>query len=417
MTILKIAPIGQLCTLDDKWESSSAESGMKGLGVIRDGAIVVEGEKIVWTGAYSDLPPEYKDAEHTIDARYRAVVPSLIDCHTHTVFSGTRVDEFDRRLRGESYIEIMNAGGGIRSTVKKTREATAEKLFMNAKKNLDFMKFLGVTTVEIKSGYGLVTEAELKILRVIHRLQEECAIEIVSTFLGAHAFPAEYVNRKEDYVSLIVERMLPLVKEEGLAEFCDIFLEEGAFNYEQAVEIFTAAKNLGFKLRVHANQLSPGDGVKLAAKFGALSADHLEYSTPDDIKTMKKCDIVAVLLPGAALTLREKKKPPVREMIEEGVAVALATDFNPGSSPTAHLPLCMTLACTLYDLYPSEALKAVTLNAAKALDRGERIGKLAPGYDADILILETHDYRDLVYRFPAQIARILIKKGRIIQQN
>lgn len=395
---------------------SSSVKDPSGLGIIPNGAVAIKGEKIFWIGTTDQLPKELslRKEGKEVDAQGKVVLPGLIDSHTHLVFAGSRENEFEMRIQGLSYLEIAEKGGGILSTVQTTRKASFEELFLLGKKRLNRWLSMGVTTLEAKSGYGLSYEDELKILNVTKALQKEHPVEIVSTFLGAHTIPVEYKQRREEYLHLLIDELIPEVAREGLAEFCDVFCEEKAFSLEESRKILEAGKRYGLKPKIHADQLTPGGGAELAAEIGAFSADHLEYISPQGILLLAEKGVVAGLLPGCSFFLTMKRFPPAREMIEKGVRVALATDFNPGSSMTESLPLIMTMGCLLYRMTPSEVIRAVTLNAAKSIDREEKIGTLDPGKQADMVILDIPNYKYLPYHFGVNHTQYVIKKGEIV---
>jgi len=327
------------------------------------------------------------------------VLPGFIDAHTHLVFAGNRLDDFERRARGETYEQIAKVGGGIWSTVEKTRVAGDVDLFEQAKEHANWFLRCGTTTVEAKSGYGLALEDELKILRVMRRLNQETPLEVAPTFLGAHAIPREDRESPERYVDLVINEMLPRVASEKLAEFCDVFCERGYFDLEQSREILTAAKKLGLKLRIHADQLTNSGGAELAAELKATTADHLEKTEGHGIAAMKSAGVQPVLLPGSVYALGSTGYPRAREMIDGGLAVVIATDFNPGSSPTVSMPMILSLACTQMKMSPAEAIAASTINAAYSLDRGDKIGSLEIGKLANFVIFDCEDYRELAYWF------------------
>jgi len=390
-----------------------------GLGIIPNGAIAINEGKILWVGKTADLPKQFAIDSHglEIDATGKVVMPGLIDAHTHLVFGGSRENEFEQRIQGLSYLEIAGKGGGILSTVEATRRASFEELFSLGKKRLDRLLSKGVTTIEAKSGYGLSLEAELKILRVMRALQEDHPVDIVPTFLGAHTFPKEFKDERRRYIDLLIKEMIPKVAEERLAEFCDAFCEEKAFNLEESREILEAGKQYGLKPKIHADQLSPGGGAELAAEVGAYSADHLEYVSQRGIERMAEKGVTAVLLPGASFFLSMKKYPPAREMIEKGVAVALSTDLNPGSSMTESLPLMMTMGCLFFKMTPKEAIQAVTIHAARATGREKEIGSLDVRMKADVVLLDIPNYRYLPYHFGVDHVQIVIKNGRVVYQR
>ncbi len=386
-----------------------------GLGIIRKGTLALKGEKISWIGGNVDLPKEIvlNSGGQEIDATGKVVMPGLIDCHTHVVFGGSRENEFEQRIQGLNYLEIAARGGGILSTVEATRKASFEELFSLARKRLDRMLAKGVTTVEGKSGYGLSLEDEIKILKVMKALDKQHPVDLIPTFLGAHTIPREFRDNRRRYVDLVTEEMIPRVAGERLAEFCDVFCEERALNLEESRRVLETGKRYGLKLKIHADQLTPGGGAELAAEVGAVSADHLEFVSDVGIEQMARAGVVAVLLPGATFFLSMKKYPPAREMIEKGVAVSLATDLNPGSSMTESLPLMMTMGCTLYRMIPKDVIQATTIHAAKSVGREKEIGSLEVGKKADILILDIPNYKYLPYHFGVDHAECVIKAGRI----
>lgn len=401
MTVLR--NIAQLATCP-------ADAAQQDAGLITDAALVFEHSRIVWVGTEQQLPECYAEHE-TIDCGQRLVIPGLIDCHTHLCFGGWRGDEFEMRLQGSSYQEIAAKGGGIRSTVAATRETSAQALSEKALLALKGMLELGVTTVECKSGYGLEQESELKQLQIYRQLDATQPIELVSTFLGAHMVPDEYKQRRAEYVRLLCDELIPIVSEQGLAQFCDVFVEQGAFSLAEAREILETAAEAGLGLKVHADQLSAGGGAQLAAELGAVSAEHLEYADQQGIKALANAGTVAVSLPLASLYLREAYMP-AREMLQAGVRVAIATDFNPGSAPSYHLPLAMTLACLNQQMTPQEALMGATTIAARAIAAEQRIGSLLPGYEADIAVIDTPSLNQWLYHFRANACCAVVKSGR-----
>lgn len=362
-------------------------------GVIEDAALAVTGGHIEWIGPRRELPAS--DAP-VIDHGGGWITPGLIDCHTHLVFGGDRVDEFEQRLEGVDYAEIARRGGGILSTVRATRAASESELLDAALKRLDGLLAEGVTTVEIKSGYGLDTVSELKMLRVARELERHRPVAIRTTFLGAHALAPEYKNRADDYISLVCEEMLPAVAEQGLADAVDAFCENIGFDTTQVERVFRKARELGLPVKLHAEQLSNQHGTALAARFGALSTDHLEYLDEAGVAAMAESGTVAVLLPGAFYILRETQLPPLAALREHGVPMALATDLNPGSSPVDSLLCVLNLACTLFRMTPEEALAGVTCHAARALGLDDR-GVLAPGKRADFVLWDIARPAELAY--------------------
>jgi imidazolonepropionase len=379
-------------------------------GLINDAALVFENNEILWVGPELQLPERF--ATHkSIDCGQLLVIPGLIDCHTHLCFGGWRGDEFEQRLQGLSYQEIAAAGGGIRSTVTATRSDSAETLRKKALEALEGMLDLGITTVECKSGYGLEQSAELKQLQVYRQLDQQQPVDLIPTFLGAHMVPDEYQQRREDYIRLLCDVLIPAVVKQKLAQFCDVFIEEGAFSIAEAREILTTAKQAGLGLKVHADQLSNGGGAQLAAELSAVSAEHLEYADEKGIKALAQAGTVAVSLPLASLYLREPYLP-ARQMLEAGVRVAVATDFNPGSAPSYHLPLAMTLACVNQQMTPQEVLMGATTVSARAIAAEQRIGSLLPGYDADITIIDAPSVNHWLYHFRANACYGVVKSGR-----
>jgi imidazolonepropionase len=344
-------------------------------------------------------------------------MPGLIDSHTHIVFGGSRENEFEQRLRGLSYLEIAETGGGILSTVEATRKASFEELLSLGKKRLNRMLSRAVTTIEAKSGYGLSLKDELKILEVMRRLDEDHPVDVVPTFLGAHTVPKEFKNNRQSYVDLLTEEMIPRIAEGKLAEFCDVFCEEKAFSLEESKRILETGKRFGLKPKIHADQLSSNGGAELAAEVGACSADHLEFVSPNGIERMAEKGVTAILLPGASFFLSMKKFPPAREMIEKGVTIALATDLNPGSSMTESLPLIMTMGCTMLRMLPGEVIRATTIHAAKSMGREGNIGSLEVGKQADIAIFDIPNYRYLPYHFGVNHVWMVIKKGKVVYQR
>jgi imidazolonepropionase len=383
------------------------------LGIICDGGLLVRDGKIDIVGPSDEIEKTARGAD-IVDLDGRVVLPGFVDAHTHLVFAGNRLDDFERRTRGESYEQIAKAGGGIWSTVEKTRAASEAELFVQAKKHSDWFLKCGTTTVEAKSGYGLTLDDELKILGVMQRLNQETSLEVVLTFLGAHAVPCG--TSPDEYVDLVINKMLPRVAKEKLAEFCDVFCERGYFDVEQSRKILTAAKKLGLKLRGHIDQLTNSGGAKLMAELGATTADHLEKTDEQGIAALKSANVQPVLLPGSVYALGSTSYPRAREMIEAGLAVVLATDFNPGSSPTPSMPMILSLACTQMKMSPAEAITAATINAAYSLNRGDKIGSLEPGKLANFAVFDCEDYRELAYWFGVPQTRSVYAKGdRVVE--
>jgi imidazolonepropionase len=375
--------------------------------LIRDG-------KIERVGPSDEIEKNIGDAE-VVDAGGHVVMPGFVDAHTHLVFAGNRLDDFERRARGETYEQIAKAGGGIWSTVEKTRAASEPDLLTRAKKYAAWFLRCGTTTVEAKSGYGLTVEDELKILRVMRQLKQEVPLEIVPTFLGAHAIPREL--SPDEYLDVVITEMLPRVTAEKLAEFCDVFCERGYFDIDQSRKILSAAKEVGLSLRGHVDQLTNSGGAKLMAEMSATTADHLEQTDEQGIADLKKANVQPVLLPGSVYALGSSRYPRAREMIEAGLAIVLATDFNPGSSPTPSMPMVLSLACTQMKMSPAEAINASTVNAAYAVNRGDKIGCLEPGKLANFVIFDCEDYRELAYWFGMpQTHSVYVRGGCVLNR-
>ncbi|HEV7744629.1 MAG TPA: imidazolonepropionase [Pyrinomonadaceae bacterium] len=372
---------------------------MRELRIIADGVMLMSDGRITQVGSRAEVAPLIDADCDVVDAGGRVVMPGFVDAHTHPVFAGTRVGEFEERAAGATYQEIAARGGGIQSTVRTTRAATLDELVGAGKRYADWFLRTGTTTVEAKSGYGLTTEDELKILRAIKRLDSENPLRYVPTFLGAHDVPPEYKSRREEYVSLLVDEMLPRVAAEKLAEYCDIFREEKVFTTAEARRILSAARAHGLGLRMHADQLSLSGGAKLAAELGTVTADHLEHTDAEGIAALRAAGVQPVLLPGSVYALGSNRYPAARAMIDSGLAVVLATDFNPGSSPTPAMTMVFSLASTHMKMTPAESITAGTVNAAYSLNRGKQIGSLEPGKVADFVIHDCADYRELAYFF------------------
>lgn len=383
-------------------------------GLVEDGALAVKDGRLAYVGPRPELPPG-KAAEER-DAGGACITPGLTDCHTHLVFAGDRADEFERRLQGATYEEIARAGGGIRSTVAKTRAASDERLVADAGQRLQFLLAEGVTTIEIKSGYGLDTATEMKMLRIGRMLADRFPVTVRTTFLGAHALPSEYEGRQAAYVDLVVNEMLPTVAAAKLADAVDVFCENIAFTSDETVRVFLAARKHGLPVKLHADQLSDLGGAALAARYGALSADHLEHANEEGVKAMAAAGTVAVLLPGAFYFLRDTKLPPVDLFRRHRVPMAIASDCNPGSSPALSLLLMLNMACTLFRLTPEEALAGVTRNAARALGTGATHGTLEVGKAADFVQWDHIGHpRELGYWLGGNPARIVVKAGNVVR--
>jgi imidazolonepropionase len=407
MSALAIIHASQLVTLAGP-KRPRVGSELSELALIRDGGMLIRNARIEVVGPSNEIESKAGDAE-IIDARGKVVLPGFVDAHTHLVFTGNRLEDFERRARGDTYEQLAKAGGGIWSTVEKTRAASEADLLAQAKRHADWFLRCGTTTVESKSGYGLTLQDELKSLRVMKRLNQETPLEIVPTFLGAHAVPRKM--DVDEYVDLVVKKMLPQVTSESLAEFCDVFCERGYFDIEQSKRILSAAKRLGLKLRIHADQLSNSDASKLAAELKATTADHLEKTDGQGIAALKSGGVQPVLLPGSVYALGSTHYPRAREMIEAGLAVVIATDFNPGSSPTPSMPMILSLACTQMKMSPAEAIAASTINPAYSLGRGDQIGSLESGKVANFSIFDYEDYRELAYWFGFEQAQSVYVRG------
>ena len=385
---------------------------MRELGVIAEGAMLVRSGRVHAVGARAEIEPQATEDDEVVDARGRIVMPGFVDAHTHPVFAGTRADEFEQRIEGATYAEIAARGGGIRSTVRKTREANEVDLLSAARRYREWFLRGGTTTVEAKSGYGLSVESELKILRVIRALADDGVMRYVPTFLGAHETPDDYRGRPGEYLDVVMHEMLPQVAAERLAEYCDIFCEPGVFPAEQARELLAVARAQGFGLRIHADQFSTDEGSLLAARVRAATADHLEGTSDAGLAALRDADVQPVLLPASVFHLGTGRYPAARRMIEMGMGVVLATDFNPGSSPTTSMPLVLWLACAGLRMTPAEAITAATVNAAYSLGRGADIGSLEQGKRADFVVHDCGDYREMPYFFGRETAQVVCVGGR-----
>jgi imidazolonepropionase len=410
MSSLAVLHASQLITLAGPPRARSGKE-LRDLGIIPDGGLLVADGRITHVGRTPEIEKLCQRDTEVVDARGCAVLPGFVDAHTHLVFAGNRLEDFAARARGETYEQIAKRGGGIQTTVQATRAATEDDLFALAKKRARWFLQNGTTTIEAKSGYGLTLKDELKILRVIRRVGAETPLETVPTFLGAHAFPPEFCENHGGYISLIIDKMLPAIRQEKLAEYCDIFCERNYFDINDSRRVLTAAKQHGLKLRMHVDQLTNGGGAKLAADLGAITADHLEQTAADDISALTKAGVQPVLLPGSVYALGSKKYPDARQMIDAGLAVVLATDFNPGSSPSASMPMMLSLAVTQMRMSPTEAITAATINAAASLDRVDKIGSLEQGKLANFVIYDCADYREVAYWFGISLVRNVFVQG------
>jgi imidazolonepropionase len=392
---------------------------MSDLHIIEDGAVIIKEGVIEAVGQTGDIAKQFKKsgADHSdfdiIDARGKAVLPGFVDSHTHLVFGGYRAEEFSWRLRGDSYMEIMQRGGGIVNSVTATRQASAEELLQSGIKRLNSMLSFGVTTVEGKSGYGLDRETEIKQLEVMARLNQIHYLDVVPTFLGAHAVPPEYKGKQEAFIDFMTTDVLPRVADQNLAEFCDIFCEKSVFSVEQSRRLLTRAKELGLKLKLHADEIVQLGGAELSAELGAVSADHLLQASDQGIKDMAAAGVVATLLPATAFSLKEAYADG-RKMIDSNCAVALATDFNPGSCFTESIPLVFALATLHMNISSEEAISALTINGAAALDRAEQIGSIDGGKKGDLVVLEFPSYTYIPYHLAVSTVEKVIKQGNLV---
>jgi imidazolonepropionase len=397
---------------------------MNALGLIEDGAVAASQGLITLVGTTEEVLAQ-TEADEMIDASNRVVMPGFVDPHTHLVFAGSREDEFELRLKGATYMEIMAAGGGIMSTVRATRAATLLQLIAQSRERLDRMLAHGTTTAEVKSGYGLNVDDELKMLEAIRQLDVTHPVDLVPTFLGAHAVPVEFKGRAEEYVEVVINEMLPLAEREmregpsdasapSVPFFCDVFCEEGVFSVNQSRRILERARELGFGLKIHADEFKPLGGTRLAVELGAVSADHLVCTTAEEIETLAGSDTIAVSLPGTPFGLGHREYTPARQIIEAGGALALATDLNPGTCYCESMQFIIALACRYMRLTPAEAITAATLNAAHAIGLGDKVGSLETGKKADILVLDIPNYRHLGYRFGVNLVERVIKSGQAV---
>lgn len=395
---------------------------MADVGLIPNGAIAIADGQIVAVGSSADLRADFT-AHETIDATGKTVCPGFVDPHTHVVYAGDRVHEFEPRVRGASYMEIMEAGGGIVSTMRATRAASLEQLVAESRPRLEAMLALGTTTVEIKTGYGLDTVSELKMFDVIASLTASTPLDLIPTFIGAHAVPPEYKGRADEYVGLVVEDMLPAVAAwyersafnvQHSTLFCDVFCEANVFDLEQSQRILAAGLVLGLPAKIHADEFANLGGVSLAVELGAVSADHLDVTPPAEVEKLAQSNTVGVVLPAVTFNLGSVHFAHARAMIDAGVALALATDINPGSAPCPSMPLVMAIACRYQKLLPAEALNASTINAAHAVGLGDRLGSLETGKQADLLLVNAPDYRHLAYQFGGNLVERVVKRGQVV---
>ncbi|WP_313758421.1 imidazolonepropionase [Tissierella sp.] len=415
---LVIKNIDNLITLKGANKPRIKDS-LKDIGIIKNGILALNGEKIIYVGE-GELPSNIIIDENTVflDGNGKTVTPGLVDSHTHLVHGGSRENELAMKLKGVPYLEILASGGGIHSTVKSTRESTFEQLYNKAKKSLDTMLGFGVTTIEAKSGYGIDDfDTELKQLEVANKLNTDHSVDIVSTFMAAHAIPKEYKNNPDDFVDIIINDMLPKVAERKLAKFCDVFCEEGVFTIEQSRQILLAAKEYGMEPKLHADEIEPLGGAELAAEIGCITADHLIAASDTGIEEMAKKGVIANLLPGTSFNLQTGKFARAREMIERGVPVALSTDYNPGSCPTENLQLVMSFASLIMKLTPEEVITAVTINGAAALGLESEIGSLEIGKQGDIVIFDAPNLEYILYHFGVNHVDTVVKKGKTVYRD
>ena len=410
----------QLCTVPRHENGPQRGERLGDLGLIEDGAVAIADGRIIAVGPTPEVLADYQ-AREVLDAQGRVVTPGFVDPHTHLVWAGDRAHEFELRIGGATYMDIMAASGGIMATVRATRAASLDQLVAETRPRLDRMLAHGTTTVEVKTGYGLTTADELKLLEAIRWLDADHPATLVPTFLGAHAVPAEYRGRTEEYVDLVVEEMLPAVVERRAAFpgpfFCDVFCEEGVFDLAQTRRILERAQALGLGLKLHADEFKPLGGTALAVAMGAVSADHLVHTPPAEIEVLGRSATVAVALPCTPFGLAEREYTPARALLKAGAALALATDCNPGTAWCESMPFAMALACRYMGLTPAQALVATTLNAAFAVGLGDRVGSLEVDKNADLLIIGAPDYRHLAYRFGTNLVEVVIKAGKVVARQ
>jgi imidazolonepropionase len=388
------------------------------LGIVRRGGVLTQGEVILRVGSTRSLEREaLRLGAGAIDCRGRVLMPGFVDSHTHLVFAGSRADDYEMRLRGKNYEEIARAGGGIQSSARRIRQASVASLAQQARAFLNQFAAHGTTTLEVKSGYGLEIAQELKILRAMQKLQDDAALELVPTLLAAHALPARFRGRRRQYVDDVIARLIPLAARAKLAEFIDVFCDRGAFTVAECRRVLAAGKRLGLIPRIHAEQLARTGATRLGIELGAISADHLDMLAAGDITALAQSEVIATLLPGANFHLGLGTYPPARKLIDAGAAVALATDFNPGTSPTLNMQFVLALACTQMRMTPAEAVAAATINGACALRRSGRVGSLEPGKQADFIVLDVADYREIPYYFGVNHCVATVKRGKIIHSR
>lgn len=412
---LFVKNIGQLITVAGASQRPKTSRGMDEIGVIRNGAVFIQDGHFLDIGTTDKLQKKYRGKNlKIIDAAGRIALPGFVDSHTHTVFGGDRTEEFVQRIQGKTYSELLKTGGGIVKTVRHTRKITFQKLVEVSGKHLDVMLAHGTTTAEIKSGYGLDANGELKILKVIRHLQETHPMDLVATFLGAHVIPPEYQCDPDAYVDLLCA-MLPKVKR--YATFCDVFCDAGAFTRRQSGKILREAASLGFKLKIHTNEFQDIGGVSLAVRFKALSADHLDNIRQRDIVKLKESDVICVLLPGVPFFLMRDTYASAQRMIENGLPIALATDFNPGTCPCQNMQMIITLACLKLGMTPAQAICAATINGAHALGMAQQVGSIETGKQADMILLDLTDYNQIPYFFGRNHVAMTVKRGKVVMET
>jgi len=411
---LLLKNIKQLVTVASHGKPYRVGAEMRDVGVIEDASVLIEDGQFRWIGASKAFDNPLEEGADIIEAADYVALPGFVDSHTHLLFAGSRENEFAMRVGGKTYQEIAAAGGGILSTVNATRKATKKELKKLASKRLDEMMQQGTTTVEIKSGYGLDADSEIKMLEAIHELSDEHFADVVPTFLGAHAIPPEHQTTPSQYVDLICDRMLPYIARRDLAKFCDVFCETKYFSVDESRRILLKAKSLGIDAKLHADQLSQSGASKLGAELEAVSVDHLEQIDRQGIEALKRAGCVAVVLPGVSFFLHYGY-PPAREIIDAGVPLAIATNFNPGSCMSSSMPMIMTIACTQMGMTPEEAITAATINGAAALKMSDRVGSIEVGKQADIILYDAPNYRYIPYHFGSNLVVKIIKKGTILE--
>jgi imidazolonepropionase len=413
---LLIKNAAQLVTCEPHLFDASDDEA-RSIGLIEDGSVLVSNGVIQWVGRTSDIGDRCSRVSEVIDAAGMVVLPGLVDSHTHAVFAGTREREYELRIRGTAYMEIARRGGGINSTVEQVRKASLDDLVSTGLARLRSMLRKGTTTVEVKSGYGLDTDSELKMLRAMRRLDDEARVDIVPTFLGAHEIPPEFRDNRDRYVDIVTDEMIPAVSEQGLAEFCDVFCEKGVFTAEEARRILLRGKEYGLKPKIHADEFADSGGALVAGEVGAVSAGHLAFASLEGLEAMKEAGTVAVLLPGVSVGLGKCEFADARKMLDLGLEVAIATDFNPGSSMVDSLLIVSSLACSFMKMTPAEAILGMTMHASRAVGRTKDIGSLAEAKKADIVLFDAPDFRYIPYHLGGDMVSLVIKDGDVVVSN